>query len=460
MKKNTEKSIRPAIFLCLFFLPLSLAYAEGEGKFLKWQQVEGASYYSVEIRKGDRIVRNIETEDSFIQLDLLPGEYSYKISVYNKFKKNIGESGWRVLTIEEKLNPFIRKFEPLALYYYGEPFTLKITAYNTDEKSVFSIRNNDTVYTGKILFSEESVYSVEFGTGNDIIPGNYSLMVENSAGGTDSAVDNLALKVPLKPVVKKLDNTLKSGLVHGNISLEGSGFEPGVSIEFRKNGSAVKPLAVEFISEERVVVILDLKTAEAGYYAVFAENPSGMSGTYERVLEVTEKTTLMGAASDTDWPGVKKDLFTIHGGLSYGYLLNNFSDYHNYNYWGITARLQFDFRNKFFDSYQWLAPFGGELVFDHYPKDLSFTEIGVNIYFKSRFPSMFNFILRGGAGFSFFENTDNSPDNGHYIQGTAGVVMKLFDSVYLDFSTGPKIWSVSSDYYDYIISSATAGLSF
>ena len=168
MKKNTEKSIRPALFLCLFFLPLSLAYAEGEGKFLKWQQVEGASYYSVEIRKGDRIVRNIETEDSFIQLDLLPGEYSYKISVYNKFKKNIGESGWRVLTIEEKLNPFIRKFEPLALYYYGEPFTLKITAYNTDEKSVFSIRNNDTVYTGKILFSEESVYSVEFGTGNDI----------------------------------------------------------------------------------------------------------------------------------------------------------------------------------------------------------------------------------------------------------------------------------------------------
>ena len=172
---------------------------------------------------------------------------------------------------------------------------------------------------------------------------------------------------------------------------------------------------------------------------------------------MVERTDL---AAEIESLKVKNDLFTIHSGFSYAYLLNNYSDYHNYNYRGYSTRLQLDFNNGLFDKYIWLSPFGAEFEFDYYPKDVEFRELGINIYYKSRFKEPVNFIIRGGAGFSIFEDGDNGPGDGRYMQGTFGLAVKILRYLYFDVSAGPKIWIVDADYRNYLISSFTLGYTF
>jgi hypothetical protein len=141
-------------------------------------------------------------------------------------------------------------------------------------------------------------------------------------------------------------------------------------------------------------------------------------------------------------------------------MLDNYTDYHNYNYFGFTTRLQLDFNSPLTSKFIWLAPFGGELVLDHYPKDIIFNEIGVNVYYKSRFDIPLNFIIRGGGGVSIFSGDEHAPDAGRFVQGTFGLAVRLLRFIYFDFSAGPKIWIVEGDYMNYLITSATIGYTF
>ncbi len=432
--------------------------AEEEGKYLRWKKVEGASGYLVEIKKGERLVQSSETEESSIPLDLIPGEYSYKITVYNKFKKVIAESGWRVLSIEAAAQPFIRKFEPESIYLSEKTLLLRVSAYNVTADSVFSLKNSDKSVTGKTVSSENNVFTVEFDS-EGLSPGDYSVAVENKAGFSDSSIDFLVVKIPLMPVIDSIDKpSLESGYVYSDITINGKGFEEGIILEFRSGDTVIKPSSVQYVSPERLIVIADLSAASPGDYSVYAENPSGLSDVFKKRLEVLEKTAAV--TTGDAHPPVKKDLFTIHGGLAYGYMLDNYTDYHNYNYWGVTTRLQLDFNTALVNKFEWLSPIGAEFVFDYYPKDINFYEIGINVYYKSRFDSPVNFIIRGGGGISIFDDIDHSPESGRFIQGTFGIALKFLKFIYMDFSAGPKTWVVEGDYMNYLISSATFGYTF
>ena len=444
------------IFLSFIICPVLLP-AQEEVRSLKWKAVEGASYYLVEIKKGERLAQSTETEDTFIPLDLTPGEYSYRISIFNKFRKLITESDWRNLSIEKEIQPFIRKIEPEIVYLSDKPVILRILANNIKDSSVFTLSEGDKAVQGSVTASEDNLYTVEFGP-DKLEPGKYEITVLNKDGLKDVFINTVEIRLSVKPVIDALDRKqLENGYVYSDIVINGKGFDSGIILEFRNRNTVIKPSSLVLESPEKMTAILDLTTAPAGNYSVYAENPSGLSELYRNRLEVVERTDL---AAEIESLKVENDLFTIHSGFSYAYLLNNYSDYHNYNYRGYSTRLQLDFNSGLFDKYIWLSPFGAEFEFDYYPKDIEFREFGINIYYKSRFKEPVNFIIRGGAGLSVFDDGDGGPGDGRYMQGTFGLAVKILRYLYFDVSAGPKIWIVESDYMNYLISTFTLGYTF
>ena len=203
-------------------------------------------------------------------------------------------------------------------------------------------------------------------------------------------------------------------------------------------------------------MILDLTEAVPGKYRIYVENPSGLSDFSKKSIDILERTD----EKELMMKGFKKDFITIHSGYTYGYFLENVPDYHNYNYAGITLKLQADFNNDFFNRYIWLFPIGAEIVIDYYPKDINFYELGFNIYYKSRFKNPVNFIVKGGGGLSIFENIEYGPENGRFLIAAGGLSLKLFKHLYIEATAGPKTWNIEGDYLNYIVSSFSAGLSY
>ncbi len=444
----------------VFLLSFSLYGAEDadDSRFLKWKKIDGASFYQVEIMKGERVIQKTETEENFIYLDLPPGEYQFNISVLNKFRKTVAETGWKKLSIESAKQPLIKKFSPLMLYPdTAGSVILYVDAYNIKEKSLFSIESESgNIIAGKVEAVNDSVFKVVFES-ELILPGKYYLKVENPSGLKDQALDMLVIREKVVPSVEKIsEKTFLNKGIYSSIILEGKNFEQNMKIEFRSETSVIKPVSVAVVSDEEVSLILDLSEALPGEYRIYAENPSGLSDLSRRSINIIQRTD----ENELLMKGFKKDLFTVLAGYTYGYFLENISDYHNYNYDGITGRIQFDFDNDFFNRYIWLFPLGAEIAVGFYPKDIYFYELGFNIYYKSRFQTPLNFIIKGGGGFSVFEEVEHGPEYGRYLSAAGGISLKFYKHLYLEATTGPRTWNVEGDYLNYIESTISAGLTY
>ncbi len=454
------KITKTVIMLILAGLILSFpvfGQEEEDSRVLKWKKIDGASSYLIEIKKGERQVLKTESIDNFIYLDLPPGEYLFNISVLNKFSKKTAETGWKKLSIEAAKQPVIRNYSPSHIYLNKDEALLAIDAYNIKDRSKFKLVSESGEETeGEVRDINDSIYKVFFPS-DKLVKGVYSLSVENPSGLNDTAAALFEIREELLPSVSKISSRefLNRG-VYSGIKITGKNFEENIKVEFRSDSEVIRPASVDFISETEISVILDLSTARADKYRLYVENPSGLSDFSReniRVLERTDETELM-------MKGFRKDKLTLHAGYEYGYFLENVSDYHNYNYAGIILRAQFDLNNDFFNKYIWLYPIGAEISIAHYPKDIYFNEFGFSIYYKSRFETPVNFIIKGGGGFSVFEKEEYGPDYGRYMAATGGLSIKLMKHLYIEATTGLKTWNVDGDYLTYMVSSASAGFTY
>ena len=446
------------ILIALFFCFSVYGQEKEESKVLQWKKVDGAFSYLVEIKKGDREVLKTESRENFIYLDLPPGEYVFNISVFNKFSKKTAETGWKKLNIEAAKQPLIKNYSPEHIYINKDEAVLEIDAYNIKDRSVFRlISDSGETAEGKIKEENNSIYKVEFPS-DKLKTGFYKLSVENPSGLKDTARTEFEIREELLPSVKKIsENIFLNRGVYSGITISGENFEKDLRLEFRSDSKTLKPVSIEYLSGSEISVILDLTDALPAKYRIYIENPSGLSDFSKRSIEILERTD----EKELMMKGFKKDIITVHSGYEYGYFLEDISDYHNLNYAGLIVRAQFDFNNDFFNKYIWLYPLGAELSFGYYPKDINFYEYGFNIYYKSRFKTPFNFIIKGGGGFSIFEDIeDNGPEFGRYIAASGGLSVKLLKHLYLEATSGPRTWNVEGDYYNYMVSSVSAGLTF
>ena len=430
---------------------------EEESKVLKWKEIEGAAAYLVEIKKGERAVLKTESTENFVYLDLPPGEYVFNISVLNKFSKITAETGWKKLTIEAAKQPAIKQYSPSHIYLNKDKPLIEIDAYNIKERSKFTlISESGESVEGKVEDVDNSIYKVVFPV-ESLKSGFYSLSVTNPSGLKDIAVQRFEVREDIVPSVDKISEKvfLNRG-VYSGIKIEGKNFEENLKVEFRSDSAAIYPASVQFISDSEIGVILDLTSAAADRYRIYVENPSGLSDFSKKTILIHERTD----ESELMMKGFTKDIFTVLFGYEYGYFLEDVSDYHNYNYDGIVLRGQFDFNNDFFNKYIWLYPIGAEISIGHYPKDIYFNEFGFSIYYKSRFKNPVNFIVKGGGGFSIFEEMDYAPEYGRFLAASGGLSLKLVKHFYMEAVTGLKTWNVEGDYLSYIVNSISAGITY
>ncbi|TGN13365.1 hypothetical protein [Leptospira ilyithenensis] len=109
MKNNLSKYLYPVLF---FSLHVGLL---GETNHtIQWKPIENASGYSIEVKDTQGKVLTKETTEPSASFLLGIGTYTYRIGVFNKFKKIAKFSSWKELIVRQVSSPIIRSQSTLA----------------------------------------------------------------------------------------------------------------------------------------------------------------------------------------------------------------------------------------------------------------------------------------------------------------------------------------------------------
>lgn len=176
---------------------------------ISWVGDENAWQYGVEIVSVDNTVEplHLTTDQTFVTFTLPPGNYKYKIYVYDLFGRIAVESNWESLVIKKALKPLIiieenivankkKKVEiPVNIEDISEASTVVIINQETKEEvqAEFKIEQQDGKNVATSLFVPK------------ITDGNWSVKVTNPGGKvtvSDDVVINLVESEPLNLVIQ------------------------------------------------------------------------------------------------------------------------------------------------------------------------------------------------------------------------------------------------------------------
>lgn len=173
---------------------------EGSGYIQKisWEGDENAWQYGVQIVSEDNSVEplNFTTENTFVTFTLPPGNYRYKISVYDLFGRVAVESKWEKLTIKKALKPVINLDENI-IASKKKKIEIPVNIEDVSETSEIVIVNPETKEEVKAEFeiSEEDgkqvVTSIKV---PKLKEGNWMVKVTNP-GGKSSVSDDVAINI-------------------------------------------------------------------------------------------------------------------------------------------------------------------------------------------------------------------------------------------------------------------------
>ncbi|BDA78537.1 hypothetical protein LPTSP3_g14670 [Leptospira kobayashii] len=81
---------------------------------IQWKPIENASGYSIEVKDAKGKVLTKETSEPSASFPLGIGTYTYRIGVYNKFRKLAKFSSWKDLVVRQVSSPIVRSQSTLA----------------------------------------------------------------------------------------------------------------------------------------------------------------------------------------------------------------------------------------------------------------------------------------------------------------------------------------------------------
>ncbi len=185
--------------LCLAALP---APAQQMGKYsfeilpdgtphytqlLRWEPVENVLYYEVTVRDGTgREISTARVDDHELKLCLSPGEYGYRIVLYDVLRKPAITLPWQELTVLEAEIPRVTGSAPRAWFLEdGRPPFLTLSGSELVPGAIFLLKPADGSggpVEGEELGREgESTVRVSFPS-RTLAEGEYSLVVTNPGG--------------------------------------------------------------------------------------------------------------------------------------------------------------------------------------------------------------------------------------------------------------------------------------
>ncbi len=190
------------IFLIFLLQTVSL-YSESKGKFeqiLKWQSDKNAIEYKVEIKNlSDGKVSTHQTSSNSISVNLLSGDYEYRVYAFDFLGRQSSVSEWRKFTVLKALAPSVSVPKVVETEIdKNEKLSLPVEIKNIEEETSIELINTQTneVVTGTLKTKESSGQVV---AASAVFPkveeGDWKLRVTNPSGlSTDSEVINIEEK--------------------------------------------------------------------------------------------------------------------------------------------------------------------------------------------------------------------------------------------------------------------------
>lgn len=171
---------------------------------IEWEGDENAWQYGIEIISEDASVEplTLTTEATFVTFTLPPGNYKYRISVYDLFGHIAVQSKWCVFTITKAVQPIIGDMEENITVKKTNKVEIPVQMENVSDASKIVMINSET--------NEEVVAEFEVETDKDtgvnivdklIVPklpeGNWTVKVTNP-GGKSIVSDNININLKKK----------------------------------------------------------------------------------------------------------------------------------------------------------------------------------------------------------------------------------------------------------------------
>lgn len=197
------KKFLPALCLMLFAALLSA----DEPKFsqrIEWRANANALEYKVEIQDtATNAVSSFTTEKTFAELSLAPGNYRYRVTVYDFLGRKATTSAWTAFSVIQAAKPEIRRIEKnVTASDAAERLEIAVDIANVSADSLVELVGENVPGELEISGSggtdeKERVSKVYF---QDVPPGKWRLRVTNASGfSAESDVIEIvsAVKPPL-----------------------------------------------------------------------------------------------------------------------------------------------------------------------------------------------------------------------------------------------------------------------
>ena len=163
---------------------------------LVWEESDFVSHYIVTVEKqvGTTYIRAVRevTEENFAEISLTPGDYRYRVEVYDLFDELSYTTRWREFEVILAVQPTLTSYNPRA-FYLDEDTEWEITLRGRnliprsefylvqDARRIYPISRELEDDTVRLLFS-----------GASLIPGSYDIYVVNP-GGLDSSIGKFTI---------------------------------------------------------------------------------------------------------------------------------------------------------------------------------------------------------------------------------------------------------------------------
>lgn len=257
---------RLAAILLVSLAALSLGAAEPEVPFsLKWESVEGAGGYKVEIATLDEaVIASTTVERAEATIEVPPGTYLVRITTLNRFMRPEASTPWKKVTLVRKKNPVATKVEPSAVEP-GAQARMIVTGRYLDADTKVSVSPK----AGGKAVQALSTRALTQGRLEIVLPplfqiGVYSLELVNPPD--HSLVLPGAFTVKHKdPVIASVTPPSVSVLETGaRITISGSEFAPGAAIRLEGEGRSIA-IEPESSSGTSIEAALPPAATEGGY---------------------------------------------------------------------------------------------------------------------------------------------------------------------------------------------------
>ncbi|MBN2651234.1 MAG: hypothetical protein JXR63_02540 [Spirochaetales bacterium] len=432
--------MKDKFIITLLLLLFATSYATNR---IEWEPVPNAYSYRIVIQNSaGEVVLEQETQNSYLEVILLPGIYRYQITVLNRFLKPAAQTEWIRLEVIIGKPPIII-FSEADLYYVGEDeIEFLLSIYDFESGGKVFIQNERNSAEADIISSEGNDYLCRFNT-KGFKSGIYDIYVENPSGKSDILTGGLEFVRKSLPIILKINpKRVYEQEIIPLFSIKGNGFEKGAKVEITGKNGTVLVSNINIVSKKELNFWADFKEAKSGYYKIRIINPSGRdcSKILFRVLSLEKKEL------DPERNISSSVNLVFRWPFFYGIFPMDSIDQPS-----IITSAGFIFETDFGGKipllsqlgYAFSVEYNGHGVIklgegEEMPDQSHYLFIGNEFFYNTKFISMFNFHFRFGGGVflqwdRYVSGEENTfiMDTGGFLSVSAGVVINPHKNVVL-----------------------------